>query len=772
MTIKALGIKRNFLPLLLVIGCSFASVSCRQSPQAYVAKGNQLYDAGKYDDAILNYKKALQKDPRFGEASYRLGLAELKKGDAREAYRGLLNAYTLLPGRADVKLKLADLLLVSYFGTKSRPVTFYTQLNKISDELLAKDPKSYDALRIKGELAWSDGRLKDAQDLFSRANSAKPMEPGVILPWIQVLFQSGQSAQGEQLGLDAIQAHKESSQLYDLLFLHYKSQNRLLDAENILRSKVKNNPREITYVIELAMFYASAGKRDQMTATLEPLLHDTKAFPQGRLSVGDLYATLHEWPEAVRQYEEGAKADPKDKAIYSKRIADAWLAQGKGDRATEMVGEILKQNPRDDDAKAVNDSILLKSGNPEKIRAATSDLKELVKKQPDSALLHFVLGRALLTTGDQAGARAEFQDALKKDPRHLPSAMALAQLSLASQDYAQALELANRITAVNPRLVAARLVRTAALMQTQKFTEARAELTSMAQDTPQNSEVQFQLASIDLFERKFPDAEARLKRLYEADPLRAVSGLAAVYSARGEFDKAISTLNLELGKSSNRAAIHTMLADLFLQAKKYDSALEQYSQIQKLGLQSPDLYLRMGQIYLQKGDFNKAVKSFQAADALAPRNPFVTSALGDSLRLAGRSVEAVAMYRQLLSIDPENANAMNNLAFTLIETGGSPDEAQKLIQRALEKAPQSTNFADTLGMIYLKKNLQDSAVQIFSGLTKRSPDNPVFLYHYALSLSQKGERSKARAELEVALQKKPSEDLRKSIQMTLAKVQQ
>jgi predicted Zn-dependent protease len=114
---------------------------------------------------------------------------------------------------------------------------------------------------------------------------------------------------------------------------------------------------------------------------------------------------------------------------------------------------------------------------------------------------------------------------------------------------------------------------------------------------------------------------------------------------------------------------------------------------------------------------------------------------------------------------------MNNLAYTLLDTGGS-DEAQSLVEKALQKSPSNPNFADTLGMVYLKKNLEDSAVQVFSGLTQRFPDNPVFRYHYALSLTQKGQRAKAKTELEVALSKSPPDELRKSIQSSLAKIAQ
>jgi tetratricopeptide (TPR) repeat protein len=309
------------------------------------------------------------------------------------------------------------------------------------------------------------------------------------------------------------------------------------------------------------------------------------------------------------------------------------------------------------------------------------------------------------------------------------------------------------------------------MLGTQRYSEARTELTRLATDVPQNVEVQFQLASLDLAEKKFPEAEKRLQQLYDKDRYRSLAGLVDAYRAQDEFDKAVSRLTLELGKSPNTAAIHYLLADTALRARKYDLALEQYQQLQIMGPRSAQLQMRLGVVYQLKGDFSKAIASFQDAKEMAPRDALVAGALADAFRVAGRNLEAVQNYRRSLVLDPENANAMNNLAYTLLDTGGS-DEAQSLVEKALQKSPSNPNFADTLGMVYLKKNLEDSAVQVFSGLTQRFPDNPVFRYHYALSLTQKGQRAKAKAELEVALSKSPPDELRKSIQSSLAKIAQ
>ena len=747
-------------------------VSCRQSPQAYVAKGNSFFTAGKYDDAIINYKKAIQRDPKLGEGFYRLGLAQLKIGKSRDAYAALNTANALSPDRADVKLTLADFLLLSYLGNKNRPTTLYTQLTKLSEDFIAKDPNSYDGLRIKGALAWTDGRLKEAEAFFQKANAQKPLQPGLILMWVEVLFRDGQSPEAERLALQLIEAHRDAGSMYDLLYSYYQSENRPIDAESILRKKASNNPDNINDALELAMFYAAAGKRDQMTATLQRVLDDPKRFPDARLRVGDFYGALHDWPEALRQYEEGAKTDPKAKIAYLKRISDAWLAQGKGDQAANVIADILKESPNDDSAKAVNASLLLKTRKPEKVQAAVNDFENLVKKKPDNPLLRFALGQALLAKGDQNEAASQFRESLKQRPGYLPSIVALAQLNLSKKDYVQALQYASNAMAVNPKLAEARLVRTATLLATQKYAEARPELTALATDFPQNAEVQFQLAAVDLSEKKYLQAESRLEQLYQKDKYRALAGLAEVYRQQGQLDKALSRLRVELGKSPDTVPLHSLLADTALRAQKYDVALDQYRQLEILLPRSAQMELRIGLVYQLKGDLPKAIVSFQQARELAPRDTLVAAALADAFRMAGRNGEAVASYRNVLALDPENANALNNLAYALLDTGGSDDEAQKLAERALQKSPRSPNFADTLGMVYLKKNLADSALQVFSGLTQRFPDNPVFRYHYALTLTQKGQKTKAKTELEAALRESPPDELRKDIQSSLAKIQQ
>src|ERR1700693_1033797 len=95
---------KSVLAFCVAVTCFLVLSGCT-TKEGYVAKGNKLSEARKYADAVITYRKAIQKDPKFGEAYYRLGLVALKQGDAKQAYTALTRAVELLPDNDDAKEK-------------------------------------------------------------------------------------------------------------------------------------------------------------------------------------------------------------------------------------------------------------------------------------------------------------------------------------------------------------------------------------------------------------------------------------------------------------------------------------------------------------------------------------------------------------------------------------------------------------------------------------------------------------------------------------------
>ena len=140
------------------------------------------------------------------------------------------------------------------------------------------------------------------------------------------------------------------------------------------------------------------------------------------------------------------------------------------------------------------------------------------------------------------------------------------------------------------------------------------------------------------------------------------------------------------------------------------------------------------------------------------------------LETLGPADQAKAVYEQILKLDPNNALALNNLAMRKADEGQDLDSALTMAQKARQIQPNATAMADTVGWIYIKKNLSSEAERIFKDLVAKEPANATYHYHYGLALIQKGDKSSARREFEAALKNKPSKDEAGKIQNELTKL--
>lgn len=756
---------------LAAVLAGFCVAGCQRSAETYLKRGKALMGSHKYAEAALNFRVATQRNPRLGEAYYELALAELGMQNAAAGYQDLLRAAELLPARADIKIRLGEMSLAAFVRDKNRPKVMHDRASGLADEVIAVAPKLPDGYRLKAYLAAADGKFQQAEDLFRKANGLSPMQPSTIFGLVEILFRDNQAAEAEKLALQLIDQNKTFTPIYDLLYGQYMAAGRTADAESILLKKTVNNPSDAGSVLQLAAFYTVNGKPDLVNSALRQLLDHPKTFPQAHVLVGDFYGRMQRWPEALQQYNEGAKANPKDKIIYLKRTAEVWLAQGKGEQASQVVEEILKQDPSDEAAKAVKASLLLTSGQPEKISSAVTQFRQLVKDNPDNPVWRYNLGRALAASGDVTAARTSFEDAIKRRPDFLQPRMALADLNMNTGNYTEALRYADEMIATNKNIPAGHRARAVSLLNLGRYAEARQELGLIEKAIPDEAELQF--ANIEIKEKNFRAAEARLLKLLEKRPgnPRIISGLVLIYVSANQLGKAESFLDDEIRKGPNSDLAQRLRADIEVRSGKYDQAIEHYKQVLTGDSSSPQLYAALGNAYRLKGDEPNAITNLEKAASLAPRDPSPVTLIAQAQTDAGQKAAAVQSFRRALERSPDSVALMNNLAYLMADSGGNLDEALALIQKALQKAPGQPNLIDTLGWVYLKKNWNGSALDVLGGLAQKYPDNPTFRYHFGMALLQKGDKATARTEFRAGLSKKPSSEVRQSIETALTATQ-
>ena len=79
-------------------------------------------------------------------------------------------------------------------------------------------------------------------------------------------------------------------------------------------------------------------------------------------------------------------------------------------------------------------------------------------------------------------------------------------------------------------------------------------------------------------------------------------------------------------------------------------------------------------------------------------------------------------------------------------------------------------ISDTLGWIYLKKNLADNAIEIFKELVSKEPAHATYRYHLGMAYSQKGDKTKAIEQLKEALKLNPTREEKDKIQQLISRL--
>ncbi len=79
------------------------------------------------------------------------------------------------------------------------------------------------------------------------------------------------------------------------------------------------------------------------------------------------------------------------------------------------------------------------------------------------------------------------------------------------------------------------------------------------------------------------------------------------------------------------------------------------------------------------------------------------------------------------------------------------DEALDFARKAKEKFPTNPAIMDTLGLVFYKKKLYDSAISEFADCLERLPDNATVNHHLGMAYYKKGNNERAKTQLQKAL---------------------
>jgi tetratricopeptide (TPR) repeat protein len=755
----------------LALGCAVLfSSACSQSPQKLVAVANKYHVQKKYKEASILYQKAINKDKTNAEAYYREGLNLLDDRNPAEASKYFRRAIDLKPDNVDAESKLAEIYLAAYASDPRKFKVLVPEIRDLTAKILQRQPNSFDGTRLQAFVYLTDQNKDKALEEFAKANQIKPYSRDLVGWYAEALFSAGRAEEAEALLRGMIAHDKSWDPAYDLLFVQYNKERQADKAEAVLRERVQNQPKSPAAVQNLANFLGATHRFQEGEAVLRGAANDKKDFPNGDEMLGDYYFRNRKFDQALDEYRAGVTDNPKIALQYQERVIAVYTMTGRQDQAVALAKKLAAGNPKDAGSTQMYASLLLDTGLKTDASRSLAELQTLVKNNPSNEVLHVDLARAYFALGNTDQALSEALEASRLNSKAIPPRIIACRIYEDRGEHAKALEQTDVILAAEPRNPEARLVRARALIGVNEADKAQPELEALVNEFPQMPDSRLQLAELYLTERQFDKAQQEFDRVWKSNPPdeRGFVGLQSVKVAQGHADEAVRAMQVVVDKNPRMLAYRYQLANFQAtgasqlwnsdqgRAKQlFQQAADNYKEILKTTTNSTDVWLRLGAVQRQLGQFDAALASFEQAGYASPHNPLPLLNQALLLQALGKQKQAIDAYNKVLGVDSQNALAMNNLAFLNAETGTNLDQAMTYAERAKKQYPDNPDITDTLGFVYYQKNLNNEALRIFRQIVHDHPQNPTFHFHLAKALLKEGDKDGARSEAQKALQNAP-----------------
>jgi predicted Zn-dependent protease len=526
------------------------------------------------------------------------------------------------------------------------------------------------------------------------------------------------------------------------------------------------------FQLQLAGFYWATQRRDDAEKILQSLLAQEKQMPTARMGVGDFYARTGQFDKAKKTFDDGATQGGAQKNLFRLKSAMTEYAIGNKDAALAAVSGVVKEDPKNDEAVQLQASMRLASGNKDLTKSAIDDLTGVVQRNPKNPSVRYNLARAYLSRGELDAAKVQLEEIVNNiSDAFLPAQTALGRVYLLKKDFGKAIQTSDTALRLNNRALEAMVVKANALMLSGNSRQARNELDLFLQRLPGNPELRFQLATLDLRDQNFNAALPVLTELHSRAPndLRVTAALTDCLFAVNRPQEGLTLMKAEHAKNA-RPEVLTMLIQTAVRAKDFALAQKELEALVQKNPKEARYQLQLAEVMRLKGDRKTSLELLKQAQATDPTAVATNLQLALMLETDGTPASATPYYENALRVDPENPIILNNLAFRLAEENKDLDLALGYAQKARQRMPTNDDVSDTLGWVYIKKNLPDNAIMIYKDLLLRNPKNSIYLYHLAEALALKGERVKAREALQSALGTKPPPPEEAKIKGLLAKL--
>lgn len=421
----------------------------------------------------------------------------------------------------------------------------------------------------------------------------------------------------------------------------------------------------------------------------------------------DVYrGILEKWPDRYETH-----LDLANTLAYTERVPEAIKVLNDMEQRFGLSEELITQQF----------GILAANG---RLKEAEELLERAVAAYPNNPSYQGLLGELYDQQGQHDQALQQYLQALELDPGNSMLRMALAEHYYGQDDQERAFE--------------------------------QLGLVFQDPDMDLDAKMQMLIGFFEMSQHEGPAADDRtelIRRSYDLISIleRAHPESGKPYTIQGDFllrdgrlPEARDAFRKALQFEKERYPIWGQLLQLDLELGDMEALRADAAETISLFPMVPENYLYHGLALSQLGLHQEAIETLTMGRDLVVDNPPLLarfwSSLGDGHHALGQHERSDHAYEQALSIEPDDANTLNNYAYYLSERNEQLNKAERMSLRSNELAPGQASYQDTYAWVLFRAGkFAEARVWIEKALANGGSEQGVIVEHYGDILYKLGD---------------------------------
>ena len=392
------------IAVLFISGCGGAD----SRKQKYIESANEHYLEDDCKKEKLDYKNALQIDPKSVDGLVGLSRCMLEEKEWRKAYQLLLGALEYDPTSVDAKLDLSKLYLISGESDKSY---------QLIEEVLVVQPDNATAIALRGIFHLKNNTLTAARTDSKQAISIEADNLSAITLLSSLYVEDNNTEAAAKYISDIVSKNavnkRKRKELQVILIALY---GQLKDIDNVVlvyKNLISQYPDNNNYVYRLAAIYANNKQVDEAEKLLLSRIDSDDTDSQlAYISFLDTYKSSEDATIKLKEFSLESE-NGRLKIALGKR----YLASNQTDEAKLLFAQLSNDITVVEHAEAKNELSMLYL-NDNDAQSALDLVQEVLSEQPNNLRALVLRGKMAVSSRDAPQAVSDFRIILRDQPNN------------------------------------------------------------------------------------------------------------------------------------------------------------------------------------------------------------------------------------------------------------------------------------------------------------------------------------------------------------------